>query len=301
MLVMRGVFQTKVSPAYDDLPERQYHFPRMYLNQVTRTVGDWIAYYEPRRATADILSRGGRQSYFAIARVTGIRDDLVRPDHYYADVADYLPFDNAVPFRDGDHFYESAMRGPEGKTNSGSAQRAVRTMSDGEFDAIVMAGFAAELTAAKLQISEPLLGFDEAPALFERPLIETTATRPFRDRVFTRQIQNAYDKRCAMTGLRIINGGGRPEAQAAHIRPVTQDGPDSIRNGLALSSTVHWMFDRGLLSVDDDFRILKAKGAVPSEVDRLLNPSGLLTVPDDFRLRPHVQFLRFHRETIFKG
>jgi hypothetical protein len=29
-----------------------------------------------------------------------------------------------------------------------------------------------------------------------------------------------------VTGLRIINGGGRAEVQAAHIQPVADDGPD---------------------------------------------------------------------------
>ena len=43
------------------------------------------------------------------------------------------------------------------------------------------------------------------------------------------------------------NGGGRAEAQAAHIQPVAENGPDSLRNGVALSSTFHWMFDRGLI------------------------------------------------------
>ena len=57
-----------------------------------------------------------------------------------------------------------------------------------------------------------------------------------------------------MTGLKIINGGGRAEVQAAHIRPIAHHGPDSIRNDPALSGTVHWMFDRGLLTVDDDYR-----------------------------------------------
>jgi putative restriction endonuclease len=42
-----------------------------------------------------------------------------------------------------------------------------------------------------------------------------------------------------MTGLRIFNGSGRAEVQAAHIRPVADNGPDSVRNGLALSSTIH--------------------------------------------------------------
>ncbi len=101
---MKGVFQTKISPAYDDVPEFHYHFPRMYLNQVERTIGDWIIYYEPRRSTADVLSRGGRQAYFAIAHVEAVRPDTAKPDHFYADVVDYLPFDKPVPFREGDYF-----------------------------------------------------------------------------------------------------------------------------------------------------------------------------------------------------
>ncbi|MGH6673150.1 MAG: HNH endonuclease [Xanthobacteraceae bacterium] len=44
-----------------------------------------------------------------------------------------------------------------------------------------------------------------------------------------------------MTGLQIINGGGRAEVQAAHIRPVAAGGFDSVRNGLALSGTIHWI------------------------------------------------------------
>ena len=298
---MKGVFQTKISPAYDDLPESKYHFPRMYLNQVQRTVGDWIVYYEPRRATADVLSRGGRQSYFAIARVLSVRSDEMRPEHFYADVTDYLPFDKPVPFRDGEHFYESAMKGQDGRTNSGSAQRAVRNMPEEEFDLILRAGFAAEIAPMNNPNNYNAPGAEEPPAVFERPLVETTVTRPFRDAVFAKQIQSAYNKTCAMTGLRIINGGGRPEAQAAHIRPVMKDGPDSPRNGLALSSTFHWMFDRGLLSIEDDFKILQAKGAIPDGASRLINPSGYLIVPEDFRMQPHKQFLRFHRETIFKG
>ncbi len=57
----------------------------------------------------------------------------------------------------------------------------------------------------------------------------------------------------AISGLRIINGGGRAEAQAAHTRPVQANGPDSLWNGVALCSTFHWMFDRGLILIDEDY------------------------------------------------
>jgi len=104
-----------------------------------------------------------------------------------------------------------------------------------------------------------------------------------------------------MTGLKLINGGGRCEIEAAHIRPVDENGPDSPRNGIALSRTVHWMFDRGILSIADNGQILMAKKLVPDPVRRLLNPDGRVILPNDATLKPHRFFLRYHRETRFKG
>ena len=49
---------------------------------------------------------------------------------------------------------------------------------------------------------------------------------------------------------------------AAHIRPVEANGPDIVSsNGLALSGTAHWMFDRGLISLNDDLKILISRQA----------------------------------------
>jgi putative restriction endonuclease len=293
---MRGVFTTKVDPAYDDLPEERYHFPRTYLRQAEAVVGDWIVYYEPRRPSAAGL--GGRQAYFATAQVLRVRRDPHRDDHFYADVADYLEFDRAVPFREGERYFERGLQRGDGGTSKGAFGRAVRTMSDAEFDAILSAGFAPLVGEAALLTPE---GLAEEPAVFERPLVERMTLRPFRDAAFAVAVKRAYGDTCAMTGLRIINGGGRAEAQAAHIRPVAHDGPDSVRNGLALSATAHWMFDRGLVSVDDDLSILIAKDRVPDAATRLLLPEGRILSAVRPQLRPHPQFLRYHRENVFKG
>jgi putative restriction endonuclease len=80
----KAVFTTKVTPSYNDLPEERYHFPRTYLNHVQQTVGDYIVYYEPRRPSAELSSRGGRQSYFGVARVESVIEDDALPDHYFA-------------------------------------------------------------------------------------------------------------------------------------------------------------------------------------------------------------------------
>ncbi|MDH3230031.1 MAG: HNH endonuclease [Alphaproteobacteria bacterium] len=298
--MVKAVFTTKVEPTYDDLPEARYHFPRTYLRQAEAAVGDWIVYYEPRRTSGDRGSSGGRQAYFATARVREIQPDPAIPDHFYAFVEDYLEFDDPVPFRDGDFYYERILQRDDGETNKGAFGRAVRTVPDREYDLIARAGFARIIRPeAQRGVGSPGLA-DEQPE-FERPIVERLVARPFRDAAFATAVKAAYDITCAITGLRIINGGGRPEVQAAHIRPVASLGPDSVRNGLALSGTVHWMFDRGLIALDADHAILMARDRVPEEVQRLINPDRRLRPPARPEFQPHPQFLEYHREHVFKG
>jgi putative restriction endonuclease len=297
----KGVFTTKVTPSYDDLPEQRYHFPRTYLNQVRQIVGDHFVYYEPRRATAELSSRGGRQVYFAVARVREVIEDRAQPDSYYALVDSYLDFDRPVPFREGDHYYEGLTKKDDGSTNKGAMGRAVRIMPDAEFDVILKAGFAPVLDGQAPELMTTSLEIDEPEIPFERPIVELTVSRRFRERSFMYNVRSAYKNRCAFTGLRLINGGGRPEVQAAHIQPVAADGPDSVRNGLALSGTVHWMFDRGLVSIGDDHAILIAKNHLPEDAVRLLNASGTINVPSDPTLAPNPRYLNFHRTKVFKG
>lgn len=231
-----------------------------------------------------------------------IEPDATRGDHYYARIGDYLEFDRAVLFREAERYYESGLQRDDGKTSKGAFGRAVRPLSEHEFDAILRAGFAGDdllSPAASDAAPDPTPGFAEPQADFERPIVESVVARPFRDQAFTRQVRVAYDNRCAVTGLRLINGGGRPEVQAAHIRPVASSGPDSVRNGLALSGTAHWMFDRGLLAIDDDLGILTMSRGLPEDAARLIVPDRRLRLPADATLHPHRQFLRWHREMDF--
>ena len=131
------VLTTKVNPTYDDLPEERYHFPRTYLNTVEQAVGDWAIYYEPRRTSGELSSRGGRMAYFATARITRLEQHPTIPDHFYAYVADFLELDQAVPFHNRDHYYESALKRPDGGTSKGMFGRAVRILPDHEYDLIL--------------------------------------------------------------------------------------------------------------------------------------------------------------------
>jgi putative restriction endonuclease len=148
-------------------------------------------------------------------------------------------------------------------------------------------------------------GFEDEHAPFiyeqERERISLLTSRPVRDRVFRRIVLRAYDQRCAVTGLKLINGGGRAEVEAAHIRPVERNGPDSLRNGIALSGTAHWMFDRGLISLGDDLEILVSRQVNDQEgVRAMINRSGHALTPQRVSQRPHPHVLSWHRENCFK-
>ena len=243
-----------------------------------------------------------RQSYFATARIVHVDGDPRKADHYYAYVEDYLEFDRPVPFHEDGFFYESGLQKADGSPNKGKFGWAVRLLADAEYSMIVAAGF--ETGTAERERFVIREGVHPDPGrleLADRPIIERLSRRPFRDRVFSTGIKRAYDNTCAISGLRIINGGGRAEAQAAHIRPVHANGPDSLRNGVALSSTFHWMFDRGLVSIDDDFSLLFKRNSVPGNVLSLVNRDGRLRVPEQEIYRPHRRFLEYHREHVFKG
>jgi len=296
----KGVFTTKVNPQYDDLPEIRYHFPRTYLRQVEETVGDWIVYYEPRRQDIRDSGHEGRQAYFATAQVREIVPDERTPDHFYALVSDYLDFTVPVPFRVDETYFEGKLQREDGRTNKGAFGRSVRVLKEHEYQMILQTGFSeAQEGVPEFRLDSE--GVAEDPAPYGPPKSRQIVQRPFRDRTFTRLIQSAYHQTCAFTGLKLVNGGGTCEIEAAHIQPVAAQGPDSSRNGIALCRTAHWMFDRGIVSLMDEGEILVAKRLVPNQARRMLSPEGMAFLPDRRVLRPDAHFLQYHRENVYKG
>lgn len=281
---------------YDDEPARVYDFPRSYLGAVREGVGDWAVYYEPVKA--------GPRGYFAVAKIAQVIPKPGAEGRFLAliEPGTFLELDSEVPRLLDGRPLEAALADAEGRPKKGGAQQlAVRRLPDAEFERIVGLGLPADLERIEAARYDPAPeGLDEAAVPFERPVIERLTSRPYRDVAFRRKVRAAYDYRCAMSGLRLRNGGGRPEVQAAHIIPVDRQGSDAVRNGLALSGTLHWMFDRGLLSVADDLTILVSRNKVPGEVvDRLIVPDGRLRLPAEARDRPHPNNLRWHRENVF--
>lgn len=278
---------------YDDEPWEHYHFPNSYRRLIESRLGDWFVYYEPRRGN-------GRQAYVALGRLTRLWPDPHKADHFYVGVSDYEVFANAVSWRSdtSGQTLERELLNADGSTNLGRFQRAVRSINLAEFNTIVQLGFAGTLDEEPLALP---MAADGDMAIVERRIVETVVQRKVRDRAFAKNVQSAYAQTCAFTGLRVVNGGGWTEMEAAHIRPVEHNGPDSVRNGLALSRTMHALFDRGFLSLTDEFQIIEARTApLPEQIRGLLPNDHIARMPQDPGLRPHRSFLEFHRKAVFK-
>ncbi|WP_316015542.1 HNH endonuclease [Roseobacter sp. HKCCA0434] len=295
--MVKLVLLHKADSIYEDVPDVCYDFPRAYLKAMQEAVGDWIVYYEPVKA--------GPRGYFAVARIDKVIPKPGVEGRFLALIApgSFLQFDREVPRLVDGRPMETALSEPDGNPKRGGlAQSAVRRLPDADFARIVNRGLPQDLERIEATRYDPHPpGLAEGAEPFERPVLERLTRRPYRDVAFRRKVREAYGYRCAMSGLMLRNGGGRPEVQAAHIRPVEHEGSDSVRNGLALSGTLHWMFDRGLISVAEDCEtILVSRNKVPRDVsDRLLPPDVKLIRPADPRDAPHPENLRWHRENVF--
>ncbi len=257
----------------DDAFDRYWSVPAEQLAEAASIIGQWIIFAD------------GLRGCFAVARVEQIVRD---PAHTGAVLAlvepgSFLEFGVDVPV-------------PLVVTGAGT----ITLVTDGEFDTIIAAALVDEtsLLPREEAVQSPLLrqearDFSFAPV--ERSVALTS--RKVRDPQFRKRVLDAYDRRCAFTGMQLINGGGRAEAQAAHIMSVSAGGPDRVANGIALSGTVHWMFDRGLLSLSDSGDILIAeKLGDAAAINRLIHPDRRAWLPDAEIVRPHQRFLAWHRE-----
>ena len=83
----------------------------------------------------------------------------------------------------------------------------------------------------------------------------TPAPRRHRQSSWPATVLQAWDRQCAFCGFDGPLGAAPGGVEAAHIRWVGFDGPDTPDNGLALCSLHHKLFDHGVLGLNHDLRI----------------------------------------------
>ncbi len=77
-----------------------------------------------------------------------------------------------------------------------------------------------------------------------------------RGGVFKREVPKIYNNTCAISKLRIDATISVSMIDACHIVPFSESYNDTITNGLALCPNLHRAFDRGLISIGDNYQVM---------------------------------------------
>ncbi len=121
-----------------------------------------------------------------------------------------------------------------------------------------------------------------------------------REARFRLTVIPAYNYTCALTRYRLVTIESGSIVEAAHIHQFANSRNNHPRNGIALCKNAHWMFDEGLWSLDDNYRVLvDPKRFDESGLDALLLAPKAMTqilLPVDRHYWPDKAHLAWHRK-----
>ena len=125
-----------------------------------------------------------------------------------------------------------------------------------------------------------------------------------RSWIFKKMVPQVYQNTCAITGMRVSCAQGKSLIDACHIVPFSRDQDDRVTNGIALCPNLHRAFDCGLVSIDQDYKVLVSDHLIEDST----HPYGLaslrgrkIILPQEKHQWPNPENLEWHRKSRFLG
>jgi len=113
----------------------------------------------------------------------------------------------------------------------------------------------------------------------------------FRDFVLA-----GYEYKCAVTE-KVIRYDNFMNLEAAHIKPKSHGGSHMPNNGLALGRDMHWAFDKGFYTLNEEYEICVHE-KVESNLLHSYNGKQIL-MPDEQFFCPLQSNMQYHRENVY--
>jgi putative restriction endonuclease len=160
----------------------------------------------------------------------------------------------------------------------------------------------------ELEIKNQLLNDSKEEYQAKMQLLEEVLTeeeiqeeRFIRGGLFKKEIPRIYNHQCCISDMKIQTTSNTQMVDACHIIPISISNDDTISNGICLSPNLHRAFDRGLLTINEDY-IVK----ISSSVNESNSPYGItqfagkqINLPHNHKLFPSAQNLNWHRKACF--
>ncbi len=152
------------------------------------------------------------------------------------------------------------------------------------------------LRLGAIEESDPVAALRETVLVTRRNSVEQAR--------FRLEVLRAYEGKCAVCGFS-PRGARAPSAiDAAHIWPVTYEGPSKVENALALCKIHHWALDSGAIGLTADRVVLVSSRVVDGETMNtfLTEFSGRPVCPPlPSFAAPAEKWMKRHRENLFVG
>lgn len=144
---------------------------------------------------------------------------------------------------------------------------------------------------------------NDPPAIYQQ-FVETADEEEIfiRCGVFKRVVPQIYDHTCCISGMHIISVYDLQMVDACHIVPFAVSHNDTISNGLSLSPTVHRAFDRGLISINSEYKVIVSDSFTENSSDSSIRvyEGKEIILPKDKSYHPSFVNLEWHRREVFK-
>lgn len=105
-----------------------------------------------------------------------------------------------------------------------------------------------------------------------------------------------YENLCAITET-VIRYDSYMNLEAAHIKPKSHGGLFLPNNGIALCRDLHWAFDKGFFTLDDDLKVV-VHPKISSEYLNMFSGKRI-RVPKNQFFVPDLENVKYHRENVY--
>ncbi len=118
-----------------------------------------------------------------------------------------------------------------------------------------------------------------------------------RGSVFKREIPKLYQNTCCISSLNIESTRNISMIDACHIVPFSESYNDTVSNGIALSPTLHRAFDRGLIAINSEYRVMIAQDLYESTSAHTLKgfEGKTILLPANSNFHPAQENFGWHR------
>jgi putative restriction endonuclease len=151
------------------------------------------------------------------------------------------------------------------------------------------------------EISNQIL--KESTATYQRQIEKADEEEIFiRNGVFKKLLPSIYNNCCCISRMRVISTYNIQMIDACHIIPFAISHDDTIINGIPLCPNLHRAFDRGLITIDENYKVIVSQSFhEDKQVYSIRQYEGIqIALPSERNYYPAVENLEWHRKHVFK-